>query len=60
MDLEIREFRDALVAFINSYQIPVEVKRLVFLEVYGMLEKASEQFIIQQKVVKEQEEKKNE
>ena len=50
MDYEIRKFREELVEFINKYPIPVEIKRLVFSEVYRMLEEASNQFIEQQKI----------
>ena len=50
MDYEIRKFREELIEFINKYPIPVEIKRLVFAEVYRMLEEASNQFIEQQKL----------
>lgn len=38
---DIMDFRNKIIAEINSFQAPVEVKRLVLFEIYGMAEKAA-------------------
>lgn len=49
IDLEIRQFKDELITFVNKYELPLEVKRLVFGEIYSQITEASNAFILQQK-----------
>ncbi len=48
MDLEIREFREGLIIFINRFELPMEIKRLVVKEVYGDIEDAANGVIKEQ------------
>lgn len=48
MDLEIREFREGLIIFINKYELPIEIKRLVVKEVYGDISDAANGIIKEQ------------
>jgi len=59
MDLEIRRLHEALIACLNGYQIPIEVKRYVVKEIYQAVElKANE--IVEQEKIQEQENAKKE
>lgn len=49
LDIEIRQFRDDLIDFVNQCKLPLEVKRLVFNEVQKAISEASDNFINQQK-----------
>lgn len=37
--LQIREFQQTIINYKNSIQLPAEVKRLVFLEIFSQIEK---------------------
>ena len=47
MDLAIREFTSQLVAEINRANLPIEVKRLVVMDIYNKLEKAADTAVTQ-------------
>lgn len=47
LNLETRKFRETLIKVTNESPLPIEIKRLVFLEVMGQVEKASEDAIRQ-------------
>ena len=49
LDLEIRQFRDDLLQQINSATIPLEIKRLVLVELLHAVSEASDNFINGQK-----------
>ena len=49
MDLKIREFEDGLIAYINSGEMPLEIKRLVLKEVYDMVKQRTDEVIAMQK-----------
>lgn len=49
LDIEIRQFRDDLLNLINSTALPLEVKRLVIMEVSKAVTEASDNFINSQK-----------
>lgn len=55
IDLEIRQYRDSIIAMTNASQIPIEVKRLALLEVYNMVVAESERIIHEEKSKKEKE-----
>ena len=62
MDIKIREFRGKIIQLINSEQLPMEVKRLVVVDVLNELTTATNEVItqlLQQKNV-EGKEKENE
>lgn len=46
--LEIREVRENIIRYTNQLPFPMEVKRLMFVEILGQLETASEQEIAMQ------------
>lgn len=59
MDLKIREFRENLIKYINSAELPIEIKRLVVKEIYGEIDDCANDIINSQiEARKEQEEKK--
>ncbi len=60
MDLEIREFREGLIIFINKYELPMEIKRLVVKEVYGDIDDAANGVIKEQAKSRNQKEDKEE
>lgn len=45
MDLEIREFREGLIKYINGVNLPMEIKRLVVKEVYGEIDNCANDVI---------------
>lgn len=45
MDLEIRKFRNGLIEYANNSSLPIEVKRLVMLEVYRQTEDCADEAI---------------
>lgn len=49
LDNEIRQFRDDLVQMINSTPIPVEVKRLVLVEVLKAVSESADKYINSQR-----------
>lgn len=49
LDNEIRQFRDDLVQMINSTPIPVEVKRLVLVEVLKAVSESADNYINSQR-----------
>ena len=61
MDLEIRNFRNSIIAIANSSNLPIEVKRLVFQEVYKKIQEESDKVIyMQQEELKKEKENINE
>lgn len=56
MDLEIREFREGLIIFINRFELPMEIKRLVVKEVYGDIDDAANGVIKKQAELRNQKE----
>lgn len=60
MDLEIREFREGLIIFINKYELPMEIKRLVVKEVYRDISNAADGVIKKQAELRNQKEDKEE
>lgn len=48
-DIEIRQFREDLISLINSTVLPLEVKRLVLIEVSKAVTDAADNFIKSQK-----------
>lgn len=46
MNLEIRSFRDSLIATCNNSDLPIEVKRLVFSEINSLLKQEADKEII--------------
>lgn len=48
-DIDIRQFRDDLLDFINGTKLPLEVKRLVLAEISHAISEASDNFINEQK-----------
>lgn len=57
-DIEIRQFRDDLLEFINNTMLPLEVKRLVLFEISKAVSEASDNYINSQKqsIIKQLEE----
>ncbi len=56
-DLKIRLFRQDIINYINSVEIPIEIKRLVLAEVYSQVAQESEKVIEAQYSMKKGEEK---
>ena len=56
--LSIREARENIIRYTNQLPFPLEVKRLMFKEILGQIENASEQEIVVQ--IKEREESEKE
>lgn len=54
MDLEIREFRENLIRYINSVDISMEIKRLVVKEVYDQIDKCASDVLKSQIAAREQ------
>jgi hypothetical protein len=55
MDKQIRDFRDKIVKEINSSGLPLEVVRLVFLEISGSISAECDRIILEERA-KESEE----
>ena len=49
MDLKIRQFEEGLIDFINSWELPLEIKRLAMKDVLGMVSSRTEEAITMQK-----------
>lgn len=47
LNVETRRFRETLIKATNESPLPIEIKRLVFMEVSGQIERASEDAIRQ-------------
>ena len=61
MDLEIRNFRNSIIAIANASNLPIEVKRLVFQEIYKKIQEESDKVIyMQQEELKKEKENANE
>lgn len=58
MNTEIRKLRDTLIAVTNASPLPIEVKRLVFAEIYSVINAEADKAIINEQ--KEKEEKEDE
>lgn len=48
MNLNIREFKQAIVNFINQNKLPIEVKRMVLSEILKAVEMESDRIVIQE------------
>ena len=46
VNLEVRNFRDTIIALCNNYDLPIEVKRLVFSEINSLLKAEADKEII--------------
>lgn len=55
--LSIREARESIIRYTNQLPFPMEVKRLMFAEILGQLETASEQEIAMQITERNEKEK---
>ena len=61
MDLEIRNFRNSIIAITNACDLPIEVKRLVFQEVSKKIQEEADKVIfMQQEKLKKEEDCTNE
>lgn len=60
MDLEIREFTQAIVDYINKSKLPVEVKRLSLRDICAKLETVADNVIREQIAEREKEKKEQE
>ena len=49
LNLQIRQFRDSIIALTNSNPLPIEVKRLVFNEISNLIDAEAEKIIIAEK-----------
>lgn len=56
--LEIRQARENIINYVNKLPFPMEVKRLMFEEILGQIQKASEQEIAAQITERDNQEKK--
>lgn len=56
--LSIREARENIINYVNKLPFPMEVKRLMFEEILGQIQKASEQEIAAQITERDNQEKK--
>lgn len=54
MDFRIRQFKNTLIQTLNAVQLPLEIKRLVFREVYDELCAATEELILQEQRAQQQ------
>lgn len=57
MNLQIMEFENAILNFCNQSDLPAEVKRLVFLEILGKVEKHANKEIDNEMLQRQQEQK---
>lgn len=48
MNAAIREFEDKIIEVFNSYNVPIEVKRLVAQNVLNMITKKADEVILQE------------
>lgn len=55
MNLQIMEFENAILNFCNSSDLPTEVKRLVFLEIFGKVEKQANKDIDREMLQRQEE-----
>lgn len=58
MNTEIRKLRDTLIAVTNASPLPIEVKRLVYAEIYSVINAETDKAIINEE--KEKEKRKDE
>lgn len=56
INLQIRQFRDSIIAIINTNPLPIEVKRLVFEELRTQIDLETEKIL---QIEKEEAEKEN-
>ena len=49
VNLQIRQFRDSLIAMTNACQLPIEIKRLVFAEIQTQINAESDKVVIAEK-----------
>ena len=59
MDLEIREFKNAIVQFVNKSELPMEVKRLCLIDILDEVNILSEETSKAQIVVRNRKENDN-
>ena len=59
MDLEIREFKNAIVQFVNKSELPMEVKRLCLKEILDEVNIISDETIKAQIVLRNSKENEN-
>ncbi len=64
VNLQIRQFRDTIVSVINTCQLPIEIKRLVFAEIQTHINQEADMTVIteikQQKEESKKEDKQEE
>lgn len=60
MNTEIRKLRDTLIAVTNASPLPIEVKRLVFAEIYSVITTEADKAIINEEKEKEKTENEQE
>lgn len=56
VNTQIRQFRDSIIAMTNACPLPIEIKRLVFSEIYTHINAESDRIIIAER---QEEEKQN-
>ena len=56
VNTQIRQFRDSIIAMTNTCPLPIEIKRLVFSEIYMQINTESDRMI---RAEKQEEEKQN-
>ena len=49
VNLQIRKFRDSIIAMTNASPLPIEIKRLVFAEIQTQINVESDKMIISEK-----------
>ena len=59
MDLEIREFSNSIINYINGNTLPIEIKRLVLHDICGKIDVAADGVIKGQIAERERAEKEN-
>ena len=59
VNLQIRQFRESVIATANASELPIEIKRLVFVEVMKMLQDASDD-VIKKEMIQAKEDSKKE
>lgn len=49
VNTQIRQFRDSIIAMTNTCLLPIEIKRLVFSEIYTQINTESDRMILAEK-----------
>lgn len=60
VNLQIRQFRDSIIAMTNACPLPIEIKRLVFAEIQTQINSESDRMIFAEKKASEEQNKKTE